>query len=788
VITWQRSKELLSDLVSTAEDLGVEHPITRASILPESPRFDKNAVLSMLEDVFKDIEIAFKADWDGGTCFLVARSRIVAETAERCGWFWRYVTLDGTPLWALLQQRIILETYANHDDLSLMVLSIGPVQEFIAEARKVRDLWAGSYILASASFNAAVPFLRSFGPDVVLHPHVHESTLFAKWLCRQYDCPELTAPASVQRMASIPNKLLAVVPFDLVDSLGQEAVACVKEQFWGDLGKAVWENNRRQFGYLVNEPHWTAQIADHFHLHFTAVPVSKKELVKTFRESHHRGNELFESRKLTRSFPPWPAGLEREKCTLCAHREVLGPELPEARRDFWRGMVRKGRGRLRTGESLCAVCYTKRMVSEITLDVPKTPFESTVDIALKGYRERLRSENHEDLLAAADLLRETLGLPDGERIRDLDGMRGEWFIKDQLLSFKFLESIAPERAAFVTAQRPLPEEIHHAIACVVECLDELQRRIGPPPRYFGLLMMDGDYMGRWMSGDWPDPHKSPMTLTRHTILSATMGAMGKEVFPTILNESNWSGVVVYSGGDDLLAIGPMEGILQFADDARKAFTNGAAERCVGLGEGASISGAVVFAHCHDHLGKVLEVARESLQRSKELLGRNALSIAVRLASGSSIVCGSKWEMPLSESLESISLAEFLMTLAAWMGRESDGLSPRFIQNLMESTPVFYARDGKELKLHSEAYSDEVKRLLKRHLPVTSSLWQNKAPYSVDQLPGLLSYLGAPSDHEDAFPRAFRTQKEENFLGLLKVALFLYKERGEQLHHGHFGVS
>jgi CRISPR-associated protein Cas10/Cmr2 subtype III-B len=140
-----------------------------------------------------------------------------------------------------------------------MTLSIGPVQEFIAEARKVRDLWAGSYILASASFNAAVPFLRHFGPDVVLHPHLHESTLFAKWLCRQYDCPSTSVPASVQRMASIPNKLLAVVPFDLVESLGQEALACFKEEFWVDVGKAVWENSRSQFGQLVNEQHWTAQ-------------------------------------------------------------------------------------------------------------------------------------------------------------------------------------------------------------------------------------------------------------------------------------------------------------------------------------------------------------------------------------------------------------------------------------------------------------------------------------------------------------------------------------------------
>jgi hypothetical protein len=89
VITWQRSKELLSDLVSTAEELGVQHPITGASILPESPPVDKDVLLTLLEDVFKEIEMGFKARWDGETCFLVAASRIVSETAQKAGWVWR---------------------------------------------------------------------------------------------------------------------------------------------------------------------------------------------------------------------------------------------------------------------------------------------------------------------------------------------------------------------------------------------------------------------------------------------------------------------------------------------------------------------------------------------------------------------------------------------------------------------------------------------------------------------------------------------------------------------------
>lgn len=38
----------------------------------------------------------------------------------------------------------------------LLALSIGPVQEFIAAARRSRDLWFGSYLLSEVSKAAAL--------------------------------------------------------------------------------------------------------------------------------------------------------------------------------------------------------------------------------------------------------------------------------------------------------------------------------------------------------------------------------------------------------------------------------------------------------------------------------------------------------------------------------------------------------------------------------------------------------------------------------------------------------
>lgn len=45
----------------------------------------------------------------------------------------------------------------------LMLISIGPVQEFIAQARRTRDLWYGSHLLSELSIAGARAFQKEQG-------------------------------------------------------------------------------------------------------------------------------------------------------------------------------------------------------------------------------------------------------------------------------------------------------------------------------------------------------------------------------------------------------------------------------------------------------------------------------------------------------------------------------------------------------------------------------------------------------------------------------------------------
>ena len=54
---------------------------------------------------------------------------------------------------------------AGNHGAAFLSFSLGPVQTFIAAARTIRDLWAGSYLLSWLTFQAMRPLLDEVGPS-----------------------------------------------------------------------------------------------------------------------------------------------------------------------------------------------------------------------------------------------------------------------------------------------------------------------------------------------------------------------------------------------------------------------------------------------------------------------------------------------------------------------------------------------------------------------------------------------------------------------------------------------
>ena len=67
-------------------------------------------------------------------------------------------------------------------ETALLTLSIGPVQPFIAAARKMEDLWAGSHLLARLSWEAMRVVCEQLGPDAILFPRLRGVPQVDLWL------------------------------------------------------------------------------------------------------------------------------------------------------------------------------------------------------------------------------------------------------------------------------------------------------------------------------------------------------------------------------------------------------------------------------------------------------------------------------------------------------------------------------------------------------------------------------------------------------------------------------
>lgn len=107
-------------------------------------------------------------------------------------------------------------------DAALLALSIGPVQSFIASARKLDDLWAGSHLLSRLAWETMRPVAEALGPDAFLFPRLRGIALVDLWLRDAMGLPaQLFEQCEWQRGASdsnplfaaaLPNRFVALVP------------------------------------------------------------------------------------------------------------------------------------------------------------------------------------------------------------------------------------------------------------------------------------------------------------------------------------------------------------------------------------------------------------------------------------------------------------------------------------------------------------------------------------------------------------------------------------------------
>lgn len=519
----------------------------------------------------------------------------------------------------------------------LFLMSIGPVQSFIAAARKTEDLWSGSYLLSYLAEKAIDEALMiPFAKVELIYPFINTEVNKEDVLLKQKE--------GKMEIASLPNRILLwaevvneeeILKFggllekrvrEEVKKFGKEAV---EEVFKNHISQSMLDQAENQLNEML-EVYWTYLLLS------SDYNQTRKELEKRLAAmKNEKQFSLSEQNGLI--------------CTVCGSREALNDGdidenmgikiMREKIRATWAKRAKEyaqesasdERGRIRDDERLCAVCLAKRYA--------------------RTYFGKIRLGDKKEI-------------------------------------------------------PPFPS--------VTEFTD---KKIHEDFKYYAVMMMDGDDMGKWISGDIYQEGGKEITLKYHQQISEKLTRYSQIYVPKYIYDGK--GKLIYAGGDDILAFARLTHLYELMGSLREAFQ----DPQKGLDEKATSSMGVVIAHEKIPLQFVLNQLRELEKSAKSYQGKNQVKKKNAFALGLYTKSGEMREvvLPWSSNSEEIfrysnktSIPRILRNLQNIM---VNSLSSTFLYHFAEAFLPLVGSEKKNNKkishIADEAIKAELSRLLYR---------------------------------------------------------------------------
>ncbi len=370
------------------------------------------------------------------------------------------------------------------------------------------------------------------------------------------------------------------------------------------------------------------------------------------------------------------------RCTLCGEREWLTPKSDwlaappgdRAKRagNPWPALGEARKHGIKKGEHLCAVCTLKRLWPTLFAERVSKRVERTVGryvvsthtLALATTLETLADKNDMESLA---------------RLQALSGVTGEQ--SAVALPRRLLRQVQRSPAADILRRLPAAfdaareDEDEDRFAGIETEVKELAGT--GIETYYGLIQMDGDRMGAWLSGEFATTFgeswhpqvrntvanrygdvlgdyldaRRPVSPGRHAAISQALNDFSARLAPHIVEEL-CKGKLLYAGGDDVLAMVAVDDLPRAMLLLRLAYSGIALEDLAAwgmapdsnlkikngfgildgklmrlMGKKATASMGAVIAHHQAPLAAVLRTLREAEGRAKGA-GRNAFCLRV----------------------------------------------------------------------------------------------------------------------------------------------------------------
>jgi len=570
--------------------------------------------------------------------------------------------------------------------------TLGPVQVFVAQARRTRDFWAGSFLLSWVA-SVAMQEVKAQGGEVKF-PLPDDSYL-----------DHLTGAATdwekAPKQGSIPNRfkaLKAEVPADF----DPEEVTQAVQKAWWELAELIWEEdfNWADANSQTREI-WQRQVTGFWDMSWV---LTKDE----------EASNLLDRRKNWRSYmAPKEPGVS---CMMMdGWQELSGLAWPGAELNtFWKDLRKRNviglKTDLREQEYLCAIGWIKRRFARYFKELEGIDMGSWT---LNGWQVPVNvpSVNY---LAAAPWLAKVI-----EAVHEREGEDDhQKEITDRLLNI--YEGVKRQEISYEGAFERLPriqqglnetrmpsknwfdingrfwfqDELQNLVSQdpenqilknLLRVLQELQGpsvQLGQPSDFYSILLMDGDSLGSQMGA-----------ASKQEPISAALNNFTSKV-PAVVQQ--YSGFLVYAGGDDVLALLSVDDALACADALRKLYNDCFVEQnrvlkeqsktkpeLAGVSITSSLSGALMYCHYKSPLAQNLAKAHPLLDKiAKDECGRDSLAIQVWKPGGLHCGWSSPWDVE-EGNVNRVSEINQLVSTLIYERQSDDRIARKFFYKLDE---------------------------------------------------------------------------------------------------------
>lgn len=511
---------------------------------------------------------------------------------------------------------------------SLAMISIGPVQEIISQARKTIDMWAGSYLLSYLIYQAIEYIGLMIGFDSIIYPYLRGNRFVFRTL-EQYGVKFLNQsliPQMHEKIASLPNVVLAILPSNRSHEIIENCKIKIKQK-WREIA----ESALREFEQTqVNRHEFEKQI-DLFPV-INATQVNLINDLDTFEKTLtyiSRSSDFSSYRGLVQKISE-SGGYSSNAGTFYKH--------------IYRMLISKM-------NAIKIIRYFKGYTSDAQLNNQRNAddFGDYVKACVEVI-DKQKDEEHRDLLGTLNATKRVL-----KKVLKIEDIR-----------YESTEEIAKQNENF---------DRNKYIAILMMDGDNMGKWICGDNAPVVEKILHPMVRNRLSEIDINLQEHRFVTPSYHKAISRTLGIFS--CFVRHVVEEEYKGMLVYAGGDDVFAILPADKVLECANKLRKMYSGIYQETLkidgkkyefknqmlfvddkpytIMMGESASMSAGIAIIHHKSPLRTAIQLARNAEHYAKEELGRNAFGMYIVRRSGQMEEIGSKWDINgmdvISEALE-----------------------------------------------------------------------------------------------------------------------------------------